>query len=185
MICRMVRRPYLSWHVMSMRASAPMPCRHPFGESNARRENDVNQFPIRRGQTAQFPGWVVWAYQGEHVRGLYVADIEQFVVLIRGDNLDGITMAVHKGSRSMLIARIRRSGDAHSRQPYPLSWEEQKAFFLELPPHLRPIALYKVNTGCREQEVCKLRWEWEIAVPELKTSVFLLPADFGGRFEDS
>lgn len=47
------------------------------------------------------------------------------------------------------------------------------------------MALYKVNTGCREQEVCKLRWEWEIAVPALKTSVFLLPAGFGGRFENS
>ncbi|MGV8429173.1 tyrosine-type recombinase/integrase, partial [Pseudomonas aeruginosa] len=50
---------------------------------------------------------------------------------------------------------------------------------------LQAMALYKVNTGCREQEVCKLRWEWEIKVPELETSVFLIPADFGGRFEDS
>jgi integrase len=45
--------------------------------------------------------------------------------------------------------------------------------------------LFKVNTGCREQEVCKLRWEWEISVPELRTSVFLIPADFGGRHERS
>jgi integrase len=43
------------------------------------------------------------------------------------------------------------------------------------------MALYKVNTGCREQEVCKLRWEWEIRVPDLNTSVFLIPAGFGGR----
>nr|WP_238347532.1 MULTISPECIES: tyrosine-type recombinase/integrase [unclassified Pseudomonas] len=43
------------------------------------------------------------------------------------------------------------------------------------------MALFKVNTGCREQEVCKLRWDWEISVPELGTSVFLIPADFGGR----
>ncbi len=33
----------------------------------------------------------------------------------------------------------------------------------------------KVNTGTREQEVCRLRWEWEVAVPELETSVFLIP----------
>lgn len=29
--------------------------------------------------------------------------------------------------------------------------------------------------------MCKLKWDWEIAVPELGTSVFLIPADFGGR----
>lgn len=72
-----------------------------------------------------------------------------------------------------------------SRKPYPLSWEEQSALFAELPDHLLRMALYKVNTGCREQEVCKLRWDWEIRVPELGTSVFLIPAEFGGRHEKS
>lgn len=71
------------------------------------------------------------------------------------------------------------------RQPYPLSWDEQTIFFRELPDHLRIMALFKVNAGCREQEVCKLRWEWEIDVPELGTSVFLIPAEFGGRTEKS
>ncbi|WP_415842644.1 tyrosine-type recombinase/integrase [Pseudomonas reidholzensis] len=68
-----------------------------------------------------------------------------------------------------------------SRKPYPMSWEEQSILFGELPGHLQTMALFKVNTGCREQEVCKLRWDWEISVPELGTSVFLIPADFGGR----
>lgn len=72
-----------------------------------------------------------------------------------------------------------------SRKPYPLSWEEQSIFFGELPDHLQRMALFKVNTGCREQEVCKLRWDWEIFVPELDTSVFLIPAEFGGRHENS
>ena len=72
-----------------------------------------------------------------------------------------------------------------SRKPYPLSWDEQSILFGELPDHLHKMALFKVNTGCREQEVCKLRWEWEISVPELGTSVFLIPADFGGRHENS
>jgi hypothetical protein len=49
-----------------------------------------------------------------------------------------------------------------SRKPYPLSWEEQSVLFAELPAHLQRMALFKVNTGCREQEVCKLRWGWEI-----------------------
>lgn len=76
---------------------------------------------------------------------------------------------------------LRRS----TRQPHPLSWEEQSLLFAELPDHLRRMALYKVNSGSREQEVVKLRWDWEIPVPELETSVFLIPADFGGRHDNA
>lgn len=72
-----------------------------------------------------------------------------------------------------------------SRKPYPLSWDEQSILLAELPDHLRRMVLYKVNTGCREQEVCKLRWDWEIKVPELNTSVFLIPATFGGRHDNA
>ena len=32
-------------------------------------------------------------------------------------------------------------------------------------------------TGCRDQEVCQLRWEWEVLVPELDTSLFIIPGD--------
>lgn len=63
-------------------------------------------------------------------------------------------------------------------KPYPLSWEEQDRLFAELPDHLGSAALFAVNTGCREQEVCQLRWDWEVAVPQLDTSVFLLPSEF-------
>ena len=62
-----------------------------------------------------------------------------------------------------------------ARKPYPLSWEEQATLFQALPTHLARMCLFKVNTGCREQEVCGLRWEWEIKVPELDTSVFIIP----------
>ncbi len=31
------------------------------------------------------------------------------------------------------------------------------------------------GTGCREHEICQLRWEWEIVLPELNTSVFIPP----------
>ncbi|MBW5415076.1 tyrosine-type recombinase/integrase [Pseudomonas sp. MAG002Y] len=82
------------------------------------------------------------------------------------------------------VPMIKKQDEAKAaRKPYPLSWEEQSILFAELPDHLRRMALYKVNTGCREQEVCKLRWEWEIKVPEIGTSVFLIPAGFGGRHE--
>ena len=36
------------------------------------------------------------------------------------------------------------------------------------------MALFAVNTGCRDSEVCGLRWEWEVAVPELAASVFIV-----------
>ena len=82
------------------------------------------------------------------------------------------------------VPMIKKLDEAKAaRKPYPLSWEEQSILFAELPDHLRRMALYKVNTGCREQEVCKLRWEWEIKVPEIGASVFLIPAGFGGRHE--
>ena len=71
--------------------------------------------------------------------------------------------------------------ETNRRVPYPLSLEEQGYSLKALPAHLAKMALYKMNTGCREQEVCRLRWDWEIEVPELSTSVFLIPLDFGGR----
>lgn len=64
-----------------------------------------------------------------------------------------------------------------ARSPYPLTQEEQALLFQELPDHLARMALFKVNTGCREQEVCGLRWEYEVKVPELNTSVFIIPGE--------
>jgi hypothetical protein len=61
------------------------------------------------------------------------------------------------------------------REPYPLNFDEQARMFRELPLHLARMALFKVNTGCREQEVCKLKWEWEVSVPEISSSVFIIP----------
>ncbi|MEZ1729059.1 tyrosine-type recombinase/integrase [Pseudomonas aeruginosa] len=84
------------------------------------------------------------------------------------------------------VPMINKLDEKRSRRPpYPLSWEEQSLLFSELPDHLRRMALYKVNCGSREQEVVKLRWDWEIPAPELDTSVFLIPSDFGGRDKGS
>jgi len=47
------------------------------------------------------------------------------------------------------------------------------------------MALFAVDTGCREQAVCRLRWGWEIPVPELQTSVLVISAQHGGRSERS
>jgi integrase len=65
-----------------------------------------------------------------------------------------------------------------ARAPYPLSTEEQALLFRQLPDHLTRMALFKVNTGCREQEVCGLKWDYEVKVPELDTSVFLIPSEY-------
>ena len=72
--------------------------------------------------------------------------------------------------------KIKMLPNDDARKPYPLSWDEQLRLFNALPQHLRAMATFKVNTGSREQEVCNLMWEWEVSVPELNTSVFLIPA---------
>ena len=71
--------------------------------------------------------------------------------------------------------KIKLSCEDDKNEPYPLSWEEQLRLFNALPPYLAKMALFKVNTGCRDQEVCRLRWEWEVEIPELNTSVFIIP----------
>ena len=71
-----------------------------------------------------------------------------------------------------------------ARKPYPLSWGEQRELFQALPDHLARMCLFKVNTGCREQEVCQLRWDWEARVPELNTSVFIIPGERVKNRED-
>jgi len=73
--------------------------------------------------------------------------------------------------------KIKLLKTADGRKPSPLSIDEQERLFAELPDHLRKMALFKVNTGCRDAEVCGLRWEWEVDVPELDTSVFVIPGD--------
>ena len=71
--------------------------------------------------------------------------------------------------------KIKLLPDHHKRPPYPLTWEEQERLFSEIPAYLAQMALFTVNTGCRDQEVCSLRWEWELAIPQLETSVFIIP----------
>lgn len=71
-----------------------------------------------------------------------------------------------------------------ARRPTPISWDEQHRLFNALPPHLRAMALFKVNTGCRESEVCGLQWQHEAPIPEMVTSVFILPRERVKNRED-
>lgn len=64
------------------------------------------------------------------------------------------------------------------RKPYPLNWDEQHRLFDKLPSHLQKMALFAVNTGCRDREICALQWEWEIKIPEMPhIMVFIIPAE--------
>jgi integrase len=63
------------------------------------------------------------------------------------------------------------------RQPYPITWKEQDVLFRKLPAHLARMALFAVNTGLRDSNVCGLQWTWEVAIPELGRSVFVIPPE--------
>ncbi len=71
--------------------------------------------------------------------------------------------------------KIKLLSEEDKRKPFPLNWDEQRRLFTELPIHLRRMALFAVNTGCRDREICCLRWEWEVPCPELDISVFIVP----------
>lgn len=70
-------------------------------------------------------------------------------------------------------------GLSDAAKPYPLDWDEQEKLFKALPDHLARMALYAVNTGCREAEICGLLWEWEwrTTIKDLQGRVFILPGD--------
>jgi integrase len=63
------------------------------------------------------------------------------------------------------------------RQPYPITWEEQDRLFPRLPAHLQRMVLFAVNTGLRDGNVCGLQWSWEVALPEVARSVFVIPPE--------
>ncbi|MDP3228473.1 MAG: site-specific integrase [Acidovorax sp.] len=68
------------------------------------------------------------------------------------------------------------------RPPYPITWAQQKVLVPALPNHLQKPVLFALNTGARDDNVCGLRWEWEVKVPDLKRSVFVIPAaEFKGQ----
>jgi integrase len=71
----------------------------------------------------------------------------------------------------MLDEELRR------RPPYPITWVEQAELVKRLPAHLQRMVLFALNTGARDDNVCRLRWAWERPVPELNRSVFVIPAE--------
>lgn len=81
--------------------------------------------------------------------------------------------------------KIKLLPETDNRKPYPLNWDEQEQLLAGLPPHLQDMVLFAVNTGCRDGEICRLRWEWEekVLLPEIG-SVFIIPGDRVKNGED-
>ncbi len=55
---------------------------------------------------------------------------------------------------------------AQKREPYPITWAEQAKLLMRLPAHLQDMVEFSVNTGARDENVCGLRWAWEVTVTE-------------------
>lgn len=72
-----------------------------------------------------------------------------------------------------LIEMLDESG---GRKPRPMSWADQAELMKHLPGHLQRMVTFAVNTGARDENVCGLRWSWEVPVPEAGRSVFVVPA---------
>jgi len=72
---------------------------------------------------------------------------------------------------------IKYESTEDAAEAYPLDWDEQERLTKELPALLERMSLFKVNTGCREQEVCQLEWAWECdsTDPDLKGRIFIIP----------
>jgi integrase len=97
----------------------------------------------------------------------------------------GVWMDEHGLTWLASAPKIKLLPELDSRKPYPLNWEEQNRLFEALPNHLREMALFAVNTGCRDREVCGLQWEWEVKVPISEIgSVFLIPGERVKNGED-
>ena len=66
--------------------------------------------------------------------------------------------------------------NSSSRKPYPINWDEQDRLVRMCQKHIAEMVIFAVNTGARDENICGLRWSWEVPVPGIKRSVFVIPA---------
>lgn len=76
-----------------------------------------------------------------------------------------------------ILRRILNLAASEWMDEHGLTWLAAAPKIKLLPDHLAQMALFAVNTGCRDSEICGLRWEWEVSVPQLETSVFVIPGE--------
>ena len=60
------------------------------------------------------------------------------------------------------------------RKPRPISWDEQEVLLKSIPTYLAEMALFALNTGLRDQEICGMKWTDECKVNGLDISVFII-----------
>ncbi len=184
---------------LSKRILAQQPRRHTFAEAVAQYEQDMYRLrSLPRTQVSFRKLLPVFGHL--YLEQLHQATVEPWIrsQLAAGNksatvlrDIAGALMPVLRranrvwrdGDKPWLQAvpalEVPRLGDA--RAPRPLTWAEQDKLFSLLPEYLRQPARFLVWTGLRMREALGLRWEWEIEVPELGTSVFLIP---GGRIKN-
>ncbi len=82
---------------------------------------------------------------------------------------------IERAPKIKLLTKDQVNQISGVRKAYPLNWDEQDRLLRELPLHLREMALFAANTGCRDNEICALDWRWELPVKKLNTSIFVIP----------
>jgi integrase len=135
----------------------------------------IGPMPLDRLHRGTLQPWI----EERQREGAKVATINQGLAIVRHIlNLAADEWIDEHGLTWLASApKIKLLPVTDRQEPYPLNWDEQASLFKELPAHLGAMALFAVNTGCRDQEICRLRWDWEVQVPELRTSVFIIPGN--------
>ncbi len=64
---------------------------------------------------------------------------------------------------------------------HALTRQEESELFRHLPDRLAMAIRFALHTGLRMSAIVQLRWEWEVAIPELGISVFDVPARYMGE----
>tara|TARA_R110002020_G_scaffold193584_1_gene394101 strand:+ start:14577 stop:15656 length:1080 start_codon:yes stop_codon:yes gene_type:complete len=64
---------------------------------------------------------------------------------------------------------------------HALTRQEETELFRHLPDRLARAIRFALHTGLRMSAIVQLRWEWEVAIPELGISVFDVPARYMGE----
>ena len=142
----------------------------------------IGQLPLDRVHSGSLQPWIEKRRREEAAVGTInhgLKVVRRILNLAAGEWIDeyGLTWLA-------AAPKIKLLPDTDKRPPYPLNWDEQTRLFRHLPKHLAEMALFAVNTGCRDGEICRLQWEWEVPVPELDTAVFIVPARHVKNGED-
>ncbi len=72
------------------------------------------------------------------------------------------------------IPSIRLLPQHDQRQPRPITYREELLILDDLPLHLKQMVLFALHTGCRDSEICGLKWEWEQNIEGLGR-LFVIP----------